>query len=69
MSGPAYTRVLLRFDREARDPDRLRGHLSACTRDRDGHLWLGTDELTTLSRFKPKAPGVFTKHNYTYLSD
>jgi hypothetical protein len=69
MSGPAYTRLLLRFDREARDPDRLRGHLSACARDRDGHLWLGTDELTALSRLKPKAPGVFAKHNYTDLSD
>ena len=69
MSDPADTRVLLRFDREARDPERLRGHLSACARDREGHLWLGTDELTALSRLKPKAHGVFAKHDYTDLSD
>ena len=69
MSGPGYTRVLLRFDREARDPERLRRHLSACARDRDGHLWLGTDELTALSRLKQKTPGVFAKHDDTNLSD
>ncbi len=69
MSDPAYTRILLRFDREAHDPERLRGHLSACARDQDGHLWLGTDELTALSRLKAKAPGVFAKHDYTDLSD
>ncbi|HYN78688.1 MAG TPA: DUF3616 domain-containing protein [Lamprocystis sp. (in: g-proteobacteria)] len=68
MKGIGYTRILLRFDREARDPERLRGHLSACARDGDGHLWLGTDELTVLSRLKQKVPGVFAKHDDTDLS-
>jgi len=69
MNGPAYTRVLLRFDRAARDPERLRQNLSACALDRDGHLWLGTDELTALSQLKQKAPGIFAKHVDTDLSD
>ena len=69
MHAHARARVLLRFDRKTRDPDRLRQHLSACVRDRDGNLWLGTDELTGLSRLKPEAPGVFAKHGYTDLSD
>jgi hypothetical protein len=41
-------RILLRFEREADDPDLFRRELSACARDSDGNLWLGTDELTGL---------------------
>jgi len=62
-------RVLLRFDREAKDPNLFRRELSACALDDDGHLWLGTDELTGLSRLKPKAAGTFAKHRYTDLTD
>lgn len=69
MPTAPLARLLLHFDRDADDPDRLRGHLSACALDSDGHLWLGTDELTGLSRLKPKAAGVFAKHRWTDLAD
>lgn len=65
------SRVLLRFDRDADEPDLLCRHLSACAQDREGNLWLGNDESTGLSRLKSKTktPGVFAKHDYQDLSE
>ena len=62
-------RILLRFDRNANEPDAFRQQLSACVLDRQGNLWLGTDELTGLSRLKRTAPGIFGKHDYTELAN
>jgi len=69
-------RVLLRFDGdvdgleddEVAAEDRLRRELSACAQDRDGNLWLGTDELAGLSRLRPEAPGAFGRHTFTDLA-
>lgn len=69
MQSYPRTRVLLRFDREADEPDLFRYQLSACAHDREGYLWLGTDELTGLSRLNQKTPGMFADHDYTDLSD
>lgn len=62
-------RILLRFDRQSDDPDRLRRQLSACVQDPQGHLWLATDEGLGLSRLTPKASGRFAKHRYTDLAE
>jgi hypothetical protein len=76
METPARARVLLRFDGDldglgdgdTAAVDRLRRELSACVQDRDGNLWLGTDELTGLSRLNAEAPGLFGGHAFTDLA-
>jgi hypothetical protein len=69
MQAYPSARVLLRFAHAANGPKCLRQQISACAQDRDGNLWLGTDELTGLSRLKQRAPGAYGKHVYTDLSD
>lgn len=69
MPAEPLARLLLHFDRDADDPDRLRAHLSACALDGDGRLWLGSDERNGLSRLQPTAPGVLARHRWTDLAD
>ena len=60
--------LLLRFERDAPDPNQLRQQLSACALDPDGNLWLGTDEGTGLSRLTPQDSSTFGGHLYIDLA-
>ena len=60
-------RVTLRFGAESHED--LRNNLSALAFDRDGNIWLGSDEGTEIERLRPEAGGGFGDHERFDLSD
>lgn len=62
------SRVLLRFNAPATTED-THTNLSAITLTPDGHLWTGSDELLTIERLAPVAPGVFGEHRIFPAAD
>ncbi|MEG3867602.1 DUF3616 domain-containing protein [Microcoleus sp. MON2_D6] len=59
-------RLLLQFTSEAAD---IITDLSAVALTPDGHLWLGSDETTSIERLSPVAPHIFGEHQKFAIAD
>lgn len=59
-------RLLLQFNSEAAD---IIKDLSAVALTPDGHLWLGSDETTSIERLSPVGPHVWGKHKRFAIAD
>jgi hypothetical protein len=59
-------RLLLQFNSEAAD---IITDLSAVALTPDGHLWLGSDETTSLQRLSPVGSDVFGEHQRFAIAD
>src|SRR4028118_1279112 len=59
-------RLLLQFNSEAAD---IITDLSAVALTPDGHLWLGSDETTSIERLSPVGPHVFGEHQRYAIPD
>lgn len=60
------SRVLLQFNLISDD---LRNELSAGILTPNGDLWVGSDELLTLERLSPSAPGIYSQHQSFPIAD
>lgn len=58
--------VLLKFVKQA---SIVRSDLSAVVHTPEGHLWLGSDELTTIDRLLPTAPNEYGDHQQYQVGD
>jgi len=59
-------RLLLQFNSEVAD---IITDLSAVALTPDGHLWLGSDETTSIERLSPVAPHIFGEHQKFAIGD
>ncbi len=59
-------RMLLQFNNDAAD---IITDLSAVALTPDGHLWLGSDETTSIERLKPAGSHVFGEHQRFAIAD
>jgi len=59
-------RLLLQFNSEAAD---IITDLSAVALTPEGHLWLGSDETTSIERLSPVGPHVFGEHQRFAIAD
>ncbi|MEL6554951.1 MAG: DUF3616 domain-containing protein [Cyanobacteria bacterium J06621_11] len=66
MGGKVLEQLLLRFRHQAKT---VRSDISAIARTPDGHLWIGSDELTSIERLSATDNHEYSQHQQYALSE